>query len=216
MYFLIDYENVKNAGMRGTEYLLPGDHVIVFYSSAVPNMEAQYLTGVRNSRCTFEVCKLIKVHKNALDFYIATRAGAIFGGGYTGNMAIISKDEGFQAVRDFWASCAAPPRRILLSESIERSIISANEPNERTKLLHARLKNVDIGAFFSAYEEEQKLGKRLAEAFAGTEFASRTGEMADILKTEKTTRDIYLNTLRRFGRRDGLEVYKRLKVCAEL
>ena len=40
--------------------------------------------------------------------------------------------------------------------------------------------------------------------------------MADILKTEKTTRDIYLDTLRRFGRRDGLEIYKKLKVCAEL
>ena len=75
---------------------------------------------------------------------------------------------------------------------------------------------MDIGAFFSAYEEEQKLGKRLKEAFAGTKFASRIGEMADILKTEKTTRDIYLDTLRRFGRRDGLEIYKKLKVCAEL
>ena len=47
MYFLIDYENVHTPGMRGTEYLLPSDHVLVFYSALVPNMEAQYLTAIR-------------------------------------------------------------------------------------------------------------------------------------------------------------------------
>ena len=31
MLFLIDYENVGNAGMRGSSYLNAMDHVIVFY-----------------------------------------------------------------------------------------------------------------------------------------------------------------------------------------
>lgn len=216
MYFVIDYENVQNTGMRGTEYLLPTDHVIVFYSNAVPNMEAQYLTGIKDSGCEFEVCKLIKAHKNALDFYIATKVGAIFGAGYSGKIAIVSRDEGFQAVRDYWSSCAVPPHRILLSENIERGIISANEPNERTKIIHAKLKNLDISSFFSAYEEEQKLRKLLAEAFEGTEFAARTGEMEDILRGGKTPRVIYLDTLRHFGRKDGVAVYKKLKVCTEI
>lgn len=35
MYFLIDYENTRNAGMIGTEYLLPTDHVILFYSDSI-------------------------------------------------------------------------------------------------------------------------------------------------------------------------------------
>ena len=51
MYFLIDYENIHNPGMRGTEYLLPSDHVLVFYSAPAPNMEAQYLTAIRDSAC---------------------------------------------------------------------------------------------------------------------------------------------------------------------
>lgn len=216
MYFLIDYENVQNNGMRGTEHLLPTDHVTVFYSSAAPNMETQYLMGIKSSGCAFEVCKLVKPHKNALDFYIATRTGAIFGTGYSGCVAIISRDEGFQSVRDYWTSCAVPPRRVVLNESIERGIISANEPNERTRLIHAKLKTMDIGNFFSAYEEAQKLNKLLAETFAGTEFAARTGEMADILKSGKTPKVIYLDTLRRFGRKDGLAIYKKLKACADI
>lgn len=216
MYFVIDYENVQNAGMRGTEYLLPTDHIIVFYSNAAPNMEAQYLTGIKNSGCVFKVCKLVKPHKNALDFYIATSVGAIFGGGYPGNIAIISKDEGFQAVRDYWSSCAVPSRRILLSENIERGIISANEPNERTKIIHGKLKSLDISSFYSAYEESQKLRGLLKEAFEGTEFAARTGEMEDILKTGKTAKVIYLDTLRRFGRKDGIAVYQKLKTYTKI
>lgn len=213
MYFLIDYENVHNVGMRGTEYLLPNDHVVIFYSGAAPNMEAQYLMGIKDSGCTFEICKLRKAHKNALDFYIATKVGAVLGSGYAGNISIVSRDEGFQAVRDYWSSCAVPPRRVLLNESIERAIISANESHKRTALVHARLKNVDIGNFFSAYEEARKLQSLLRDAFSGTEFVARIGEMEDILKTGKTAKVIYLDTLRRFGRRDGLTVYKKLKTC---
>lgn len=215
MYFLIDYENVRNAGMQGTEYLLPDDHVIVFYSKAAPNMEARHLTDIKKSGCGFSTCKLLKVRKNGLDFYIATKVGEIVGAGYRGNIAIISRDEGFQAVRDYWTTRAVPTRRVLVNESISRSIISANEPTQRTQLVQQELKLLDIGNFFSAYEESLKLKKMLEEAFAGTEFSSRTGEIEDILKNGKTPKVIYLDTLHRFGRKDGLVVYKMLKNCAE-
>lgn len=215
MYFLIDYENVRNVGMQGTEYLLPTDHITVFYSNSVPNMEARHLTDIKKSGCEFSICKLVKVRKNGLDFYIATRVGEIVGGGFQGNIAIISRDEGFHAVKDYWTTCAVPPRRVLVSENISRSIISANEPNQRTQLVQKELKMLDIGNFFSAYEESQKLKKILEDAFADTEYSSRTGEMEDILKNGKTPKVIYLDTLRRFGRKDGLIVYKKLKSCAE-
>lgn len=215
MYFLIDYENVRNGGMMGTEYLQPADHIIVFYSAAAPNMEAKHLTEIKASGCKFEVCRLIKTRKNGLDFYIGTKAGAIFGAGYQGNLVIISRDEGFQAVREYWANCAKPARRVLTSESIERGIVSANEPDQRTALVRQQLKSTDIGQFFSAYEEGLRLRKLLEDAFSGTEFSARTAEMEDILKTGKTPKVIYLDTLHRFGRKDGLAVYKMLKSCAE-
>lgn len=215
VYFLIDYENVKNAGMQGTEYLLPDDHVIVFYSKAAPNMEARHLTAIKKSGCGFSVCKLLKARKNGLDFYIATKVGEIVGAGYQGNISIVSRDEGFQAVRDYWTTRAVPPRRVFVSENISRSIINANEPTQRTQLVQQELKMMDIGNFFSAYEESLKLKKMLEEAFADTEFSARTGEIEEILKNGKTPKVIYLDTLHRFGRKDGLAVYKKLKSCAE-
>ena len=100
-------------------------------------------------------------------------------------------------------------------DSIERSIISANKPDKRTALIHARLKSIDIGNFYSAYAESINLRGQLEEAFAGTGFSDRMGEIEDILKNGKTPKVIYLDALRRFGRKDGLEVYKTLKTCAE-
>lgn len=79
MYFLIDYENLKNSGMRGSEHLLPTDHVILFYSAGTPTMEQRHLMNIRNSGCSFETYKLLSKGKNALDFYIATKLGELFG-----------------------------------------------------------------------------------------------------------------------------------------
>ena len=39
MLFLIDYENVGNAGMKGCNYLDAQDQLIVFYSEAKKHME---------------------------------------------------------------------------------------------------------------------------------------------------------------------------------
>ena len=102
MLFLIDYENVGNAGMKGYEYLEAQDHVILFYSEARKYMERGILDSIAASDCTFEICKLYKMGKNALDFYIATRLGELIGQGCEEIPAIISNDGGFQAVRDFW------------------------------------------------------------------------------------------------------------------
>ena len=216
MYFLIDFENVKNTGMRGTEYLLPTDHVIVFYSDSSPNMETRFLEDIKKSKCSFEICKLVKHGKNALDFYIATKLGEIFGKGFLGQIAVISCDSGFQALREYWANCADSPHRVVLNNSIERAIISANEANSRTAESRNSMRNIDIGNFFAAYEESRKLQKLLEEAFADTAFSSQTNEIEDILKNGKTAKVIYLNTLHRFGRKNGLTVYRTLKNCVNI
>lgn len=46
----------------------------------------------------------------------------------------------------------------LLSDSIERGIISANGPNERIRMVYERLKMADIGNIFSACEEGRSSG----------------------------------------------------------
>lgn len=216
MYFLIDYENVQNSGMLGTDALTKEDQVDLFYSSSVPSMQSRYLEEIRASDCDFHIHKLKKAQKNGLDFYIATRLGEAFGAGYTGAAVIVSRDVGFQAVRDYWTSVARKPRRVYLSESIERGIITANLGDQRAERVRQRLKPVDIAVFYAALQENKRIRGILEDALAGTDYLSRTGDIQNILKKGKTAKVIYLDVLHRFGRKDGLEIYRRLKGCAEL
>ena len=216
MYFLVDFENVRNLGMRGTEFLLPSDCVILFYSDGAPTIEQRHLNNIQLSGCGFETCKLLKKRKNGLDFYIATKAGALFGAEKCQNLVIVSNDGGFQAVRDYWQERSGTKHRVALSESIEQGIISVNENSERANLIRSYRKNVDIGQFFAAYREKKRIEQVLMSAFEGTEFCDRLQEIQDLLKGDATPKVIYLDSLRRFGRKSGQEIYRILKNCKDL
>lgn len=216
MYFLIDFENVANNGMRGSEHLLSSDYILIFYSSAAPQMETRHLNNIRNSGCGFATYKLKEKRKNGLDFYIATKIGELFGAEKCSRAVIISKDAGFQSVRDFWAECSGTKHRVLLGESIEQGILSAGENNERTQMIRTDRKTADIGQFFAAYEEEVKIRKKLEELFGETPFANRLPEIQQILHQSNSKKIIYLDSLRHFGRKDGQEIYRTLKDLAEI
>ncbi len=216
MYFLIDFENVRNMGMRGTEHLLPADHVILFYSGAAPSMEQRYLNDIQNSGCGFEVCKLLQKRKNGLDFYIATKLGHLFGAELCQRAVIVSNDTGFQAVRDFWQERSGTNHRVALSETIEHGIIAVGETGERANLIRSHRKVTDIGQFYAAYQEDLKLQKALRATFEGTAYADRLQEIQDILKSGMSPRVIYLDSMRHFGIKNGQEVYRLLKACSNL
>lgn len=217
MLFLIDYENVGNMGMKGCDYLNASDHMIVFYSEAQMHMERQFLDGITKSECVFEVCKLYKSGKNALDFYIASKLGEMFGSGFEGTAVIVSHDNGFQAVRDYWDKRAARRRRVLLSNCVEDGIVSGNENSERTRELSQLRENLTIGGFFADYTENMRRKEVIRGLFDGTEYEGSTEEIQKMMEgKKKTPRIIYLNCLHSFGRDNGLAIYNRMKASGEL
>lgn len=214
MYFLIDYENVRNSGMRGSEHLLPTDHVILFYSSDSPTMEQRHLMNIQDSGCSFETYKLLMKRKNGLDFYIATKVGELFGANRCRNAVLISNDGGFKAIREFWQECSGTKNRVAISDSIEHGIIACGETSERAARIRTYRKTADIGNFYAAYQEKHKMQQMLKEVFSGTAFMGRLEEIEEILKSGATPKVIYLDSLRHFGRKEGQEVYRMLKACA--
>lgn len=216
MLFLIDYENVGNAGMRGCACLNEQDHVVIFYSDAMKNMEQRFLEDITVSGCVFEICRLCKTGKNALDFYIASRLGEMAGNGYDGIAVIISRDSGFQAVQDYWANRALHRRRILLASCVEDGIVKGNENNERTKELKRQRMSLSIGSYYSAYMERMRMKHILQNLFRGTEYEGLTAEILCLIENKpKAPRTIYLNSLHAFGKKDGLAIYQMIKGCPD-
>lgn len=216
MLFLIDYENVGNTGMKGCHYLNVSDYIIIFYSETQKNMERRFLDDIANSGCVFEICKLCKNGKNALDFYIASKLGELFGGGFEGTAVIVSHDNGFQAVRDYWDKRAAHKRRVLLSNCVEDGIVSGNENNDRTRALRQLRENLSIGDFFADYTEKMRIRAVIKSLFDGTEYEGLTEEIQKLMEgKKKTPKIVYLNCLRSFGKDSGLAIYNRMKAIQD-
>ena len=198
MLFLIDYENVGNAGMKGCACLNEQDHLVVFYSDAKKNMEQRELENITDSGCVFEICKLCKTGKNALDFYIASRLGELVGAGYEGIIVIVSNDGGYQAVREYWEKKAVHKRRVLLAACIEDGIVSGNENNERTKELRRLREKHSIGEYYAAYTERICDRKALQDLHPGTEYKIKIEEIFDMIEEKgKNAKVIHLNELRK-------------------
>lgn len=211
MYFLVDFENVRSEGLRGVDYLEDRDYVTIFFSNAAHSCENRYLEDIEKSGCRFDTCKLKNTGKNALDFYIATRVGEFYGIGHKDRIAIISKDQGYKAVRDYWDERLPANNRIIISPSVERSLIASNDNSDRVKRLKNQLSGIDIDAFQARYEERMRLREILRQIFGETDYASKMPEIQDMMEMAKAPKVIYLNSLRRFGKKQGLEIYRQIK-----
>lgn len=211
MYFLVDFENVRSDGLRGVDYLEASDYVTIFFSNAAHNCENRYLEDIERSGCHFDTCKLKNTGKNGLDFYIATRVGEFYGIGHKDRVAIISKDQGYKAVRDYWDERLPVDNKIIISPSVERSLIASNDNSDRVKHLKNQLSGVDIDVFQARCEERMRLREILRQIFGETDYASKIPEIQDMIETAKAPKVIYLNSLRRFGKKQGLEIYRQIK-----
>lgn len=213
MYFMVDYENVRSSGLTGVEWLLAEDVVILFYSDAARTIEKGFIDAICRSGCRLDICELVNSGKNALDFYIASRIGEIFGQGYDGKVAVVSKDQGYRAVRDYWRQKSEKPRSVIIQPTIEKSILSAKEQNERTEILIEKNRLVDISAEYARYEEKIRLQKALESTLIDSEHYQNIGAIQEIIEQGECRKVIYLSTLRQFGRKDGLEIYQKIKDC---
>lgn len=70
---------------------------------------------------------------------------------------------------------------------------------------------MDLDVFQAKYEERARLKELLRQIFGETDYAGKMSEIQDMMETGKTPKIIYLNSLHRFGKKQGLEIYSRLK-----
>lgn len=214
--FMIDYENVNATnGLKGAEYLEPGDSVYLFYSQYCGKIKAEYMEEITKSSCQFHICRLKNTGKNALDFYIATQIGVCIGQGQENHIAIISKDKGYRAVIDFLSLEANGRNKIVLASSIEQGIIRLDDEGEehRCNRLKERTEMLDLSAEYAKYEQKRKFAAKIRELFSGTEYEGMTDRIVNLLNDtgQQSKKKIYIESLHNFGRDKGRNIYRVLR-----
>lgn len=215
MHFLIDYENVREAGLDGVEYLHDADILTIFFSTVCKNISRRMMDYIWQSGCEFHACKLKNTGKNALDFYIATCVGELFGAGFSGKVIIVSRDKGYGAVRDYWVEHGISSARILRSPSVRTGIVSSNENSLRQKRIAAESAQVSIENEHVRYQERQSMKRRLETIFRGTEYEEKLVKICELAEAEQKPKDLYIGSLKRFGKTDGTKIYRYLRQIDE-
>ncbi|MCD7882431.1 MAG: PIN domain-containing protein [Lachnospiraceae bacterium] len=211
LHFLIDYENVREAGLEGLEHLYDTDAITIFYSAACEKISKRSMDFILQSGCHFQAVRLKRTGKNALDFYIVSMIGALFGTGFAGKVVVVSKDKGYTAMKDYWMEQGIQSERILLKATVKDGILASNENSIRRRMISAGASQLSIGKEYAKYQERERLKKKIETLFAGTEYEDEVAKIFELTEAEKKPRDLYLGSLKRFGRTDGTKIYRFLK-----
>lgn len=101
--FLVDYENVNAGGLHGIELLGQGDHVLLFYTERAATLPIALHKKISASKADVDYFEVLFGSKNSLDFQLSSYLGYLIGQTPKEEYYIVSRDNGFKAVRDFWA-----------------------------------------------------------------------------------------------------------------
>jgi hypothetical protein len=213
MYFLIDYENVNYAGLEGTEFLEKSDTVSIFFSGVSDKIVAYRMKDIEMSGCSFEICKLQNVRKNALDFYIASKLGEIFAVDKAAKIAIISADKDYRSVIDYWQPRLYVPNQLVRCKTLAKAISHVNGEGARKRLVNERMRILDLQTEFDRYEERRRIVAGITDLFSGTDYEDLIFRIVDMVILSDRPKVLYLNSLKSFGRKIGTEVYRRIKNC---
>lgn len=100
--FLIDFENVKSAGLKGIEYLTDNDDVYIFYSDYANSITFDAHHKMNQSNANIQFFKSTTSGKNALDFQLISYLGYLIAQKKYKNYFVITDDRGFESAVKFW------------------------------------------------------------------------------------------------------------------
>ncbi len=152
-YFLIDYENTGENGLKGVTELGGNSCTVIFYSENADKISFDMHQKLCTCKTKIEYRKINTGKKNALDFQLSTYLGYLIAKGNQDQFYIVSKDNGYRVVVEFWkeekvkqidfiARAAAKPLMIETKKPMEEEV-AAQEVLVKKEEDGARLQEAD-------------------------------------------------------------------------
>ena len=203
-FFLIDYENVVDAGLKGFFTLPPEDQVFLFYTQnnariGIPFLE-KLLTSPAHAALNF---MSVAAGQQALDLQLSSFLGGLIRQHPEGQFFIISKDKGYGCLSSFWSG-QEPGVTLAQFQTIGQAL--QQPPQEPLPAQTPAL----------SPEERISLNTAIIQTLRKAEIESETCSQAASIVI-KAGRDkgykqtIYRNLISKFGQKPGLEVYNQIK-----
>ena len=210
---IIDYENVKDTGLKGIDSLCEEDKLAVFFSNTCSTISQECVDYIQESGCSFEVVQLKTPRANALDFYQAAYVGELVANGET-EIALITKDKGFHSIKDYvsgkWSEV-----QVVVAPNVQIALTQFSSPleAERRKKLQYKMNRVSIDAECRRINADKEYKRKIAQALEEGGFGNQVGNVYDFLKyaQDKGRKSVYTSALHTFGRQQGTRIYSLIR-----
>ena len=260
-YFLIDFENVADAGLNGFFDLTAEDTVDIFYTQKNNRLSMDFFKSYLERGSAAALClRKVAAGNQALDLQLASFLGSLIAGSREGcEYCIISKDKGFSCLPAFWEnqrgngavrqagsireamaareepagpppaeSAAEPapeqkapeqkaPARPAAAPEAEKAKPAAPEA-EPVKAARPQTAAVKAEKVKPAAQPNEKtvlnvqVQQVLSKAKCDTQIISQTASLiAKAYGDPKIKQIVYRDLIKRYGQKQGLEVYNLVK-----
>lgn len=167
--FLIDFENVKSAGLVGIDTLGIDDQVVILYSVNSNTISFEMHQKIMSCAANVEYYQIRRGGKNSLDFQLSTMLGYLLASGLYTHLYIVSNDSGFDALYDFWTSGYLPTdcvvyRRPNIAMSVAHSVFTGKPITPSTSSdVHEVDVTVTDSAAYQQFEMEREPAQETEE-----------------------------------------------------
>ena len=209
MWLLVDVENVRDAGFSGVEWLTPEDGLVIFYSTCCEKIQRSIMETVEMTGCYVDAVKLERTGKNALDFYIASYIAELASGSSCDEIAVISKDRGFQAVLDYW-KWRKPWLKIHFTTNIMYALFEEYKPSARKDDVHKAMERIPFQSSALRIKRRNWLRQELSIRL-DPEINFDIWVLVDSLMECTPGRQTYLSLMHQYGIENGLIIYQAVK-----
>lgn len=129
--YLIDFENVGEAGFNGIEHLKKEDVIIVFYSKNTSKKISIDIFGNNINQAEIHFFKAEVGSKNALDFQLVSYLGFLIQKRTENEeFCIVSKDNGYSPLAPFWKRYGVTVKQAI---DLAGNTVPVVEPKKKTK-----------------------------------------------------------------------------------
>lgn len=145
--YFVDFENVGQAGLTGLNVLNKKDKVILFYHDGTINLPLSHMVSCIQATMKSEHFEIKKIASNYLDFQLTTYLGYYAAKHPKKRLVIVSKDNDFIPVIDFWtdAGRTIQKQETILGISLEAVRLDSlpeKPPKDRDALTDAIKKQI--------------------------------------------------------------------------
>ena len=104
--------------------------------------------------------------------------------------------------------------QLVKCKTLAKALICVNGEGTRKLLVNENMGVLELQTVFAKHEERKRIVAGITDIFTGTEYETLISQIVDMVISTDKPKILYLTSLKSFGKKNGTEVYRKIKNSA--